>query len=95
MQERKNKTKEIFDQIEKNGLELIRLLYCNGIDNEIRGKAVSASRLASFIETGINLPGALLCFNMLDMPVPGRTFTSVGEVRIVPAHFSLFGQIFP
>lgn len=84
MQERKNKTKEIFDQIEKNGLELIRLLYCNGIDNKIRGKAVSASRLASFMETGINLPGALLCFNMLDIPVPGRAFTSVGEVRIVP-----------
>jgi len=86
MQLEKNnpKLKQVFDQIRKNELELIRFLYCNGIDNKIRGKAVQAKSLGSFIETGVGHPGALLCFNMADLPVDGRAFTSVGEVRIVP-----------
>jgi glutamine synthetase len=86
MRERTNDPKydEILDKVRANGVELIRFLYCNGIDNKIRGKSVQADSLASFIETGVGHPGALLCFNMIDLPVPGRTFTSVGEVRIVP-----------
>jgi glutamine synthetase len=76
--------KGIQDTIKANDVELVRFLYCGGTDNKIRGKAVHASRLESHLRAGVAHPWALLCFNMLDLPIAGRSFTSVGEVRMVP-----------
>jgi glutamine synthetase len=80
----KKENATIFDTIKARDVELVRFLYCGGTDNKIRGKSVHAAKLDSYLNTGVAHPWALLCFNMFDLPIPSRTFTSVGEVRIVP-----------
>ncbi|WP_084956577.1 glutamine synthetase family protein [Thermoactinospora rubra] len=73
----------ILERAEIEGIELIRFLYVDH-GGVVRGKAVSRSRLAERLGTGIGHTVAMMAMNMLDQLQEVERMGPVGEVRIVP-----------
>lgn len=74
-------------------VRLVRFLYCD-LAGIIRAKAVHLSSLENRLNTGLNLPTALLGLNALDQPQPVEGLGPVGEVRLVPDPSTFVGLPF-
>ncbi|MEU6997787.1 glutamine synthetase family protein [Nonomuraea sp. NPDC046570] len=76
--------RRILERAEIEGIELVRFLYADH-GGVIRGKAVSRSRLAERLHSGIGHTVAMMAMNMLDQLQEVEHLGPVGEVRLVPA----------
>lgn len=74
---------DVIDQCEGESIELVRLVYV-GNDGILRGKIVSADKIGSTFESGINVPKLAQSFTAHDRVVPEGRFVDQGEARLVP-----------
>jgi len=74
---------EIMNQIQTQGINLVRFLYCDN-GGLIRGKAAGGQRLQARLKGGIGLTVAMQAMNSLDQLQAVEGMGAVGEVRLMP-----------
>lgn len=74
---------QIVQACEKQGVQLVRFLYCDN-GGVVRGKSTHVSSLRRRMESGIGLVKGMQSFASLDFLAPGATYGPVGEIRLVP-----------
>jgi len=75
---------DIVEQCETNNIDLVRVFYVDS-GGVIRGRAVPADDIESFLSEGLNFAQVQQAFTALDYPVPGTDISGPeGEVRLVP-----------
>jgi glutamine synthetase len=74
---------DVLVRVADENIRSVRFLYCDH-GNVIRGKAVHASALPDFLESGVGLTVAMQAFALTDHLASGTSLGPVGEIRLVP-----------
>ena len=74
---------QIVAKAEKEGLQLVRFLYCDN-GGVIRGKSTYVGSLGRRIGSGIGLVKGMQSFTGVDTLAPDATYGPVGEIRLIP-----------
>jgi glutamine synthetase len=73
----------LLSRVADENIRTVRFLYCDHA-NIVRGKAVHASALPDFLESGVGLSVAMQAFTLTDHLASGTSLGPVGEIRLVP-----------
>jgi glutamine synthetase len=73
----------LLSRVADENIRTVRFLYCDHA-NIVRGKAVHASALPDFLESGVGLTVAMQAFTLTDHLASGTSLGPVGEIRLVP-----------
>src|SRR5438067_993420 len=74
---------DLLRRVADENIRTVRFLYCDH-GNIVRGKAVHASALPDFLESGVGLSVAMQAFTLTDHLASGTSLGPVGEIRLVP-----------
>src|SRR5438270_11231244 len=74
---------DLLSRVADENIRTVRLLYCDH-GNIVRGKAVHASALSDFLESGVGLTVAMQGFTLTEHLASGTRLGPVGEIRLVP-----------
>src|SRR6266516_4873934 len=74
---------DLLTRVADDNIRTVRFLYCDH-GNVVRGKAVHASALPDFLESGVGLTVAMQAFALTDRLASGTSLGPVGEIRLIP-----------
>ena len=74
---------DLLRRVADENIRTVRFLYCDH-GNIVRGKAVHASALSDFLESGVGLTVAMQAFTLTEHLASGTRLGPVGEIRLVP-----------
>lgn len=73
----------LLSRVADDNIRTVRFLYCDHA-NVVRGKAVHASALPEFLDSGVGLTVAMQGFTLTEHLANGSSLGPVGEIRLVP-----------